>query len=172
MRTCTKCGKEKPPRDFYEGRNLSACRECYRAYNRAWYKRNREYKLARNNQWNRDNPIKARAGSINSDARRHKAKGLVSGEDLEQIVKRWNDRCAYCLGPWEEFEHVVALSQGGRNERKNIVLSCHACNRKKSKRSRSLVPSILSEFWPPSEDLCRPWGDWRVSLNRSGGRWV
>lgn len=43
--------------------------------------------------------------------------------------------CAYCGGPATEAEHVLPKSRGGSNAPENIVLSCHACNGSKGKRT-------------------------------------
>jgi 5-methylcytosine-specific restriction endonuclease McrA len=48
--------------------------------------------------------------------------------------------CAYCLIPSPtapEPDHVIALSQGGRNDMTNIVASCPACNADKRDLSLS-----------------------------------
>jgi 5-methylcytosine-specific restriction endonuclease McrA len=48
-------------------------------------------------------------------------------------VTSWEDRdlwtCAYCGAPFEEIEHVLALSAGGADVPENTVPSCEACNR-------------------------------------------
>jgi hypothetical protein len=45
----------------------------------------------------------------------------------------WAERdlyaCAYCAAPYEEIEHVLALSLGGLDHPDNTVPSCTACNR-------------------------------------------
>ena len=47
MKTCKKCGETKELQDFLKDANLKdghsgACKECHRAYQRAWYKNNQD----------------------------------------------------------------------------------------------------------------------------------
>lgn len=51
MKTCKKCGDNKPLQDFLKDTSLKdghsgTCKECHRAYQRAWYKNNQEKRVA------------------------------------------------------------------------------------------------------------------------------
>ena len=55
----------------------------------------------------------------------------------EYIAAQWSHRCAYCgKGAWEdrtafELDHVVARSQDGADNVRNLVWSCRPCNQQK-----------------------------------------
>lgn len=169
MKTCTKCEASKPATSFYTERTW--CKSCCVEYGREWTEANREKTREYYRLHKVKHPLRSRATTLNTNARRQGAEGKVYEADLKAVLDRWNDKCAYCLGSWSQFDHVVSLSEGGINEQDNIVPACKSCNIKKSKSTRRLVPHIASEFWPPSEQMLRPWSDWQ-KLFEPGGRWT
>jgi hypothetical protein len=56
-----------------------------------------------------------------------------------ELFKRQKGRCKYCKCAMDRssatVDHVVPLSQGGRNSRSNVVLACRACNAAKGSMS-------------------------------------
>lgn len=50
-----------------------------------------------------------------------------------KIILRDSYKCAYCSidNVLLEIEHIIPKSKGGRNNLKNLVLSCRECNLKK-----------------------------------------
>ncbi len=54
---------------------------------------------------------------------------------VNQILERENSMCFYCLSEINvsncELEHVVSRANGGGNNYRNIVASCHKCNTRK-----------------------------------------
>ncbi|TML45126.1 MAG: HNH endonuclease [Actinobacteria bacterium] len=50
-----------------------------------------------------------------------------------EVWRRDGGRCVDC-GSRErlEFDHIIALANGGSNTARNIELRCEACNRKKA----------------------------------------
>jgi len=59
MKTCTKCGEEKPATTefFYKTNNYlrNACKECTREYKNKWCEDNKEHIAERNKQYKKDN---------------------------------------------------------------------------------------------------------------------
>ncbi len=55
----------------------------------------------------------------------------VPHEAREVLAERFDHSCAYCDGPIETWDHVVAVSRGGKTEPGNIVPACGRCNSSK-----------------------------------------
>lgn len=55
----------------------------------------------------------------------------------------------YVRAPREQFDHVVALADGGLNDITNLQLLCESCNRMKS--HNSVMPNQRYRRWTPSE---------------------
>ena len=50
------------------------------------------------------------------------------------VHNEFDNTCVYCGKMSEEIDHIVPVSRGGTNKRKNLVASCKKCNRIKSDR--------------------------------------
>lgn len=81
--------------------------------------------------------IAKRADSHNRRARRKKAPGSHTTEQLYQQFMRQHGKCFYCQvelqharNSWHA-DHIIPLSRGGSNNIENIVIACPTCNRKK-----------------------------------------
>jgi hypothetical protein len=69
--------------------------------------------------------------------------------------------CGYCRAPQRalpyrlEIEHLVPTSLGGGDERENLWLSCHKCNKLRSNRLTGLDPltqQVVSLFNPRRDE--------------------
>jgi len=55
-----------------------------------------------------------------------------------EVAQRANHQCEYCHAPELAFniafevDHIIPKSLGGQDDRDNLALACHACNRHKS----------------------------------------
>jgi hypothetical protein len=64
----------------------------------------------------------------------------VPPRQYEEVARRANHQCEYCLAPEEffnspfEVEHLVPRARGGRRDLDNLVLSCRNCNGSKHAR--------------------------------------
>jgi 5-methylcytosine-specific restriction endonuclease McrA len=95
---------------------------------------NLERKRASSRNWYAENPDKALEHSRRRRARKLKAQGSHSLSDIAEILKQQRGRCAYCksqMGIKYQIDHIVALSKGGSDDRRNIQLLCRPCNSKK-----------------------------------------
>jgi 5-methylcytosine-specific restriction endonuclease McrA len=95
----------------------------------------------RTRQWVIDNPAKAKRASKVSKHRRRaierKARGSFTASDVADIFTKQRGRCALCrtkFGDDYHVDHIVALVNGGANDRRNIQLLCQACNLAKGAR--------------------------------------
>lgn len=57
-------------------------------------------------------------------------------KDAELIAELFGNTCAYCGGKHETWDHVVAISSGGKSEAGNVVPACRSCN--SSKKAKPL----------------------------------
>ena len=60
----------------------------------------------------------------------------VTTKQWNEILRRYNFRCAYC-GTQDNMtmDHVVPLSKGGKHSPSNVVPACACCNSKKCSNS-------------------------------------
>ena len=82
---------------------------------------------------------------IASALARARAAGLaatLTDEEWEVTVAHFNDRCAYCRGPWCLVEHATPLEHGGPTTAVNCLPACASCNM--SKGDRSIESLLLS----------------------------
>lgn len=52
----------------------------------------------------------------------------ASAEEVVLIIQRFGYHCAYCNGMFQQIDHFIPLSRGGRNDSKNMVPACKPCN--------------------------------------------
>ena len=82
---------------------------------------------------------------VNSQNKRTSMLGFVSDlttSEWIEILNKYNHKCAYCNGRFEEMEHVVPVSAGGGTTKNNVVPCCKSCNRKKR-----------GQIWKPSLEM-------------------
>lgn len=83
--------------------------------------------------------------------------------------------CGYCRAPQDalpyrlEVEHLAPVSRGGSDERDNLWLSCHKCNKLRSNRLAGIDPLTKAEspIFNPRRD------DWHKHFAHHGeGRYI
>lgn len=160
-RTCSACGAHKPFSDFFkrgEGENKyqSRCKVCVSArIDRAayaeralkWHRDNIERSKKNKKLWRESNPDHARmlyqadptgrlASNAEYRARKRGAIGRYSGGDVKDLLKLQRNQCAVCRGKLKKYhvDHIVALINGGSNDRSNLQILCPTCNIRKHAR--------------------------------------
>lgn len=129
--SCLLCAREAHMRWTNANRELG--RERYRK--RYWSDPAFRKKVSDYGKWYRKNRSQvARATRQNCKAKRRKALGSHTKDDIKEICKLQRNKCAICrvsIKKKYEVDHIVALSKGGTNFRQNIQLLCKPCNRRK-----------------------------------------
>ncbi len=97
-------------------------------YSKLYFRTHRAESLARNAKYR---------------ANKYGAPGYCSPEQRKARFAIFGDRCAYCHGPAEAADHVIALTRGGSNWPANLRPSCNSCNSSKCNKK------LMSEWKPP-----------------------
>jgi 5-methylcytosine-specific restriction endonuclease McrA len=102
---------------------------------RETYQRRKEQANLRHKEWLAANPHKRREHEA---ARRAKSgKDRYTAADVDELLKIQRSRCAYCkcsIKAKFHVDHIMPLSKGGTNGRRNIQLLCQPCNQAKHAR--------------------------------------
>lgn len=96
--------------------------------------RYRENNLERLKKYQQENQESRRANEATRRARKVKAGGTHSGDDIKELLRLQRGKCACCrddIRKKSHADHIVPLARGGSNDRSNIQLLCPTCNRKK-----------------------------------------
>ncbi len=129
-------------------------KEYRHAYNKVWYEENKNRKnyLDRIKKYREDNKermayIYKNWKNANKDkcasyrrarrARKHEATGTHTIDDINNLFKLQRKKCASCnksISKYYEVDHIVALVNGGSNDKSNLQLLCMTCNRSKGSR--------------------------------------
>lgn len=86
-------------------------------------------------------------------ARNHgRARGVEAiPPEAALVAEIFDDRCAYCGGPRETWDHIIPVSKGGVTEPGNIVPACRRCN--SSKRDSDLCAWLQRKRLSPRKLL-------------------
>lgn len=87
--------------------------------------------------WARKNPEKARTNLRNVKAKRKNVSGSHTAQDVAMIHRAQQGKCACCHIPLKDkfhVDHIIPVSRGGTNERRNLQILCVACNLAKGAR--------------------------------------
>lgn len=163
IKRCPKCAQTKSTRLFSRDRSKPAgfscwCKECLNESSRRYHAANREKRVAyirarrmanppseesraaaveRTRQWCEQNPEKHRTSRKNRKYnRRAREGGGMTAAELRQWEAAQKKVCHWCGVRCDdhEIDHRVPLAKGGKHERRNLVISCRPCNRRKGAR--------------------------------------
>lgn len=102
----------------------------------ARYQENKETILVRQAAWKALHPEARRAHKAVRRARKLKAAGAYTASDVKDLMELQGGKCAHswCRVSLKEkyhVDHVVPISKGGANEKRNLQLLCPPCNLRK-----------------------------------------
>jgi 5-methylcytosine-specific restriction endonuclease McrA len=106
---------------------------------RDWYAANIELARETRRKWRNANKDLYLSFARNYRARKSGAVGVHSLADLAEILRLQKNRCAHCRCSFGKdlrptLDHIIALSRGGSNDRKNLQYLCGPCNSSKNDR--------------------------------------
>ena len=152
---CPKCEETKPLTDFYKDKSRKdgyeyICKTCRKARNVQSYEDNREGRIAHMVQYKREN-----RGVVLEQERRHNrkhpevhraariryftARGYEDfpTEIVKEVIAVSGGICPYCDKPFTggHIDHVIPVSKGGTNDRKNLAYVCARCNLSKGNKN-------------------------------------
>lgn len=130
-------------------RYLERNREKALERSRKWKDANRERTIEASREWRKKNPDagrlwhtnnreQSRANVRNRYARKKRAAGSHTAEDIRNILEAQGHRCPYCRANLRRVQrhvdHIVPLARGGSNDCSNLQVTCKPCNLSKSDR--------------------------------------
>ena len=103
---------------------------------RAWYEANKSERAITVAAWRAKNKFRTRAIRHNYLAKR-KSGGTHTAADILSLFDAQKGKCAYSwcrkdLKSAYHVDHVMPISKGGTNDRRNLQLLCPTCNLKKN----------------------------------------
>ena len=109
------------------------------AASRSWSGKNKDWVAAYNAAWNAANPEKKSAKQAKRRAQKASSGGTHTDADIKALILVQKNKCAHIwckkvLSAGYHVDHIMPLSLGGSNDKKNIQLLCETCNLKKGAR--------------------------------------
>ena len=153
-RVCAKCKVLKPVTAFSKDYQTvsgyhASCSVCVKVqrqtagYWSTFYARHKADIIKATTEYARTHPEVHAAKQNRRRASNVRAAGSCSTEQLKARFEFYGNCCAYCGGPAETSDHVIALVRGGSNWPANIRPACTSCNSSKGAKR-------LFNEWKPS----------------------
>jgi 5-methylcytosine-specific restriction endonuclease McrA len=121
-------------------------REKYREQSRAYHEANRDKHREQMRAYQRNNLVAFAVRNANRHARKVKAGGSFTPQEWEVLKAYYDYTCLRCGRQEPEIEltidHVVPLSQGGRNSIENLQPLCRTCNFSKHTKTIDYRPDF------------------------------
>lgn len=98
-------------------------------------KLNKEKRAEQNRIWRKANPEATRAIRSRRKAKKLLAGGNHTSLDIKDLLIKQKEKCIVCntkLDNSYHVDHIVPISKGGSNDKKNIQILCRFCNQSKS----------------------------------------
>lgn len=136
---CPKCKKDRPLTDFgFDARTRdnkkSSCRRHAREDVKKWREENadrvKEYNEARAEQTREHAKKSYRRSKIYKEelARlQSMSPEILKIEDLREIFKHWQNKCALCEEPATGFDLILRRTEGGTARKHNLMPTCQKC---------------------------------------------
>lgn len=123
--------------DAYRNDWLEKNREHHRSLTKAWREDNRELFNAQIREWKKANPELVRKYDRDRRVKRRNADGDHTVADIKNLLGLQKNKCAVCRTSISEgyhVDHIVAIVNGGTNDKYNLQLLCAPCNLSKNRK--------------------------------------
>jgi 5-methylcytosine-specific restriction endonuclease McrA len=104
---------------------------------RETYGRRKDAMNAKHREWQAKNPHKRREHEATRRAKKSGDNERYTAADIESLMNHQRSRCVYCRQSIKtkfHVDHILPLSKGGTNGKRNIQLLCQPCNQTKHAR--------------------------------------
>lgn len=128
--------REKQNKQHHDDRLLNP--ERVSNWRRRYRETHREQIAAAHKDWCQRNKLARCESRSRYYARKLGAKGSHTIEDIIKRMDAQQGTCFWCgveYGEDYEVDHIIALSRGGSNSMRNIVIACGSCNASKCAKS-------------------------------------
>jgi len=123
--------KKKKDSEYYQRH-----KEEVSAQAKVWRSNNQEKIKADKIRWREENRDAHRMQRRNRKARKRNNGGTHTAAEIAEILLMQGRKCAYCPASLKNksyhVDHIIPLSKGGRNDRRNLQILCVPCNLSKS----------------------------------------
>jgi hypothetical protein len=116
-----------------------------------WRKKNPDYQKEYLKKYAIKNKERLSVIARNYKARKKKADGKHTKEDVAQIIKNQKGLCFWCNQKLDKIhmDHYIPLKKGGSNNAQNLVASCPKCNQSKgAKMPWDFTKAKAQELFP------------------------
>jgi 5-methylcytosine-specific restriction endonuclease McrA len=119
----------------WKARNPDKVRAYSKPASKRWRLANPEKRREVVKRWQDANPEIVRVNSHKRRARKAKAEGSHTPDDLRALLTAQSHQCAYCRTDLRKvkkhLDHIQPLARGGSNDKTNLQWLCVPCNRSK-----------------------------------------
>lgn len=157
LKTCSRCGAEKLPREFYKhagGKDglRAECKECRRAYDQARYAANPEKHRARFSAWYENNREKERAATATWRAENPGRNGAACAAWRAANPEKSNAaRAAWKMANSERVKRVSAAWRRSERGRESNIAHTHS---RRAKAGPALARETVAELKAEYGGLC------------------
>jgi len=134
VRECTRLKRASDPEAARakEAAYRPAYKEKTRVRVRAWRDENIDRYRAYQADWKSKNRTVVAGYSQHRRALQLSVESTLTPEEVTEVTRLQNGKCAYCRSASKlTIDHIIALSKGGTNTRRNIQMLCKSCNSRK-----------------------------------------